>query len=65
MKKKMKKSSPPHKAFGESAKKPASKVPGTDRGAMSKMPEGPSVGVKARAPMVHKARAARLKGIRI
>lgn len=65
MKKKMKKSTPPHKAFGAVAKKPESKVPGTDRGQFSKMPEGPSVGMSARGSIAHKARGSRLKGVKI
>jgi hypothetical protein len=53
----MKKSSrPPNKAFGAVAKKPEADMPGKDRGQFSKMPAG---------PMAHKARAGRLKGVKI
>jgi hypothetical protein len=64
MKKKMT-SRAPTKAYGKVAKKPASTVPGTDRGQFSKLPAGPSTGMMARGPMAQKARAGRLKGVKI
>ena len=50
------------------ADKPKSRVPGTMRGQMSKMPQGPSVGMDAKGPDVkrggtHASRGKRLKGI--
>ena len=69
----MKKPKGKPKATGIVAKKPKAMIPGTDRGQMSKMPQGPSVGMPARGPavahpmnkMAHAARAKRLKGVRI
>jgi hypothetical protein len=65
----------PRRAFGHVAKKPASKIPGTDRGQFSKVPEGPSVGMSAKGPKVRtpsgggalaqKAREGRLRGVKI
>ena len=54
-----------NKAVGLDSKKSPSKTPGVDRGVMSKMPAGPSVGVKAKGPAVHKAREGRLKGVKL
>lgn len=68
MKKKMKTLKKGHQvnqAVSLDSKKSPSKTPGVDRGVMSKMPQGPSVGMSARGPMVHKARANRLKGVKI
>lgn len=60
--KKIRKGHMPNQAFGQVAKKPQSKIPGTDRGEFSKMPAGPSVGKSAKGPA---ARAKRLKGVMI